>query len=95
MYDHIEIMTEKCAKEEEKSYHLCFPHLFLYLIPGIMVALLSLIIQKQKFRIIVDPTNAILEGDTGNANAQMPKPGVDHRSNPAVYKVKALMRHWV
>jgi hypothetical protein len=37
-----------------------------------MVALLSLIMQKQKFRIIVDPTNAVFEGDTENVNAHMP-----------------------
>jgi hypothetical protein len=44
-----------------------------------MITLLNLIMKKQKFRIIVDPTNAVFEGDTGNANAQMPKPGVDHQ----------------
>jgi hypothetical protein len=95
MHDHIDIMTDKFTKEEEKSYHLCFPRSFLYFIPGIMVALLSLIMQKQKFRIIVTPTNAIFEGDTENANAQMPKPRVDHQRNPAVYCGKAPMRHWV
>jgi hypothetical protein len=49
MHNHIDIMTEKFAKEEEKSYHLCFPRYFLYFIPIIMIALLSLIMQKQKF----------------------------------------------
>jgi hypothetical protein len=51
--------------------------------------------QKQKFRIIVDPTNAIFEGDIRNSNTQMPKPGVDHHRTPAVYYVKALLRHLV
>jgi hypothetical protein len=60
-----------------------------------MIALLSLIMQNQKFWIIVNPTNAIFEGDTGNANAQMPKPGVNHQQNPAVYYGKALLCHWV
>jgi hypothetical protein len=50
-----------------------------------MVTLLSLILQKQNFQIIVDPTNAIFDGDTGNANAQIPKPRVDHQRNPSVY----------
>jgi hypothetical protein len=84
MQDHIDIMMDKFAKEEEKSYHLCFPCLFLYFIPSIMVALLSLIMQKQMFRIIVDPINAFFKGDMGNANAHMPKPGVDHHHNQAV-----------
>jgi hypothetical protein len=95
MHDHIDIMTEKFEKEEDKSYHLCFPRSFLYFIPGITVALLSLILQKQKFWIIVDPTSAIFDGNTGNVNAQMPKHGVDHQRNPAVYYGKALLRHWV
>jgi hypothetical protein len=68
MHDHVSIMTDNFAKEEDKSYHLCFPRSFLYFIPGIVVALLSLIVQKQNFRIIVDPTDSIFEGDTGNAN---------------------------
>jgi hypothetical protein len=95
MHDHIDIMTDKFAKEEEKSYHLCFPRSFLYFVPGIMIALLSLIMQKQKLWIIVDTANAIFDGDTGNANAQMPKPGVDHQRKQAVYYGKSLLCHWV
>jgi hypothetical protein len=60
-----------------------------------MISLLSLILQTEKFRIIIDPTNTIFEGDTGNANAQMPKPGVDRQRNPAVNYKKSLLRHWV
>jgi hypothetical protein len=78
-------MTEKFANEEEKSYHLCFPSSFIHFIPGIMIALLSLILQKEKFWFIVDSTNTIFDGDTGNTNTQMPKSGVDHHHNPAVY----------
>jgi hypothetical protein len=37
IHEHIDIMTKKFAKKEEKSYHLCFPHSFLYFIPGIVV----------------------------------------------------------
>jgi hypothetical protein len=48
MHAHIDTMTENFAKEEEKSYHLYFPRSFLYFIPGLMVALLSLILQKEK-----------------------------------------------
>jgi hypothetical protein len=95
MHDHIDIMTDKFAKEEDNSYHLCFPRYFLYFVPSIVIALLSLIMQKQKFRIIIYPNNTIFEGDTGNVNAQMPKPWVDHQRNPAVYYVKYLLRHWV
>jgi hypothetical protein len=95
MHRHIDIMMDNFAKEDEKSYHLCFPRSFLYFDPGTMITLLSLIMQKHKFRIIVDPTNAIFEGVTGNANAQMPKPGVDNPQNKAVYYGKALLRHWV
>jgi hypothetical protein len=50
-----------------------------------MSALLRRIMQKGKLRIISDPSNIISKEDTGNANAQMPKPGVDHRHNPAKY----------
>jgi hypothetical protein len=57
--------------------------------------IMGLILQKQNFRIIVDPSNVIFDGDTVNANAQMPKPGVDHHRNPAVYYGKALLHHWV
>jgi hypothetical protein len=32
MHDHIDIMMEKFAKEEETSFHLCFPCCFLYFI---------------------------------------------------------------
>jgi hypothetical protein len=95
MYDHIDIMTEKFANEEEKLYHLCLPRSFLYFIPGIVITLMSLILQKEKLRIIVDPTKAIFEGDTGNANAQMPKPGVDRQHNPVVYYEKSLLHQWV
>jgi hypothetical protein len=95
MHNHIDVMMEKFAKKEEKPYHLCFPCSFLYFIPGITIALLSLILQKQNFWIIVDPKNAIFDGNTGNTNAQMPKPGVDRQRNPAVYDDKALLRHWV
>jgi hypothetical protein len=71
MHDHIDIMMDNFEKEEKKSYHLCPPpRSFLYFIPSIMITVLSLIMQKQKIRIIVDPTNAIIEGDTGNTNAQ-------------------------
>jgi hypothetical protein len=69
MHDHIDIMSGKFAKEEDKSYHLCFPRYFLYFVPGLMIALLRLSMQTHKIRIIVEPTNAIFEGDTGNANA--------------------------
>jgi hypothetical protein len=51
--------------------------------------------QTQKLWIIVDATNAIFEGNTCNEKSQMPKPGVDHQRNPAVYYGKALLRHWV
>jgi hypothetical protein len=46
MHDRIDIMTDKFAKEEEKSYHICFLRSFLYFVPGIMIVLLSLIVQK-------------------------------------------------
>jgi hypothetical protein len=49
IHDHIDIMTAKFEKEEEKSYHLCFPRSFLYFIPSIMIALLSLIMQEKKY----------------------------------------------
>jgi hypothetical protein len=94
MHGNIDAMTEKFEKEEEKSYHLCFPHFFLYFIPSLMIALLSLIMQKCKLRIIVDSSNTSLEDDTGNAIAQMPTPGVDPCRNPAVYYGNALLRHW-
>jgi hypothetical protein len=48
MHDHIDIMTDKFTKEEDTSYHLCHPRSFLYFIPGIMITLLSLIMQKKK-----------------------------------------------
>jgi hypothetical protein len=76
-------------------YHLCFPCSFLYFIPSIMIALLSLILQKEKFWIIANPTNNIFNGDTGTINAQMPKAGVYQHCNPAVYYIKALLGHWV
>jgi hypothetical protein len=95
MYDHIDIMMDKFAKEEETSYHLCFDCSFMYFTPSIMMALLGLIIQTQKFRIIIDPTNTIFEGNTGNTNAQMPKPGVDHQRNLEVYYGKSLLYHLV
>jgi hypothetical protein len=60
-----------------------------------MIALLILNLQKEKFWIIVDPTHTILDGNTCNANTQIPKPGVDHHRNPAVYYCKALLCHWV
>jgi hypothetical protein len=47
MHDHIDVMTENFAKEEENSYHLCFPRSFLYFIPGILIALLSLACKKR------------------------------------------------
>jgi hypothetical protein len=48
---------------------------------------------KQKFLIIVDPTNAIFNGDTGNVSAHMPKPGVDHQRNTTAYYGKSLLYH--
>jgi hypothetical protein len=59
MYDNIDTMREKFEKEEEKSYHLCFLHSFLYFMPGLTIALLSLIMQKEKLRINIDPSHAI------------------------------------
>jgi hypothetical protein len=50
-----------------------------------MIDILSLILQNEKFQIIVDLKNAIFEGGTGNTNTQMLKPGVDHQRNPEVY----------
>jgi hypothetical protein len=93
MHDHIDVMTEKFANEEEKSYHLCFPRSSFYFIPGIIIALLNMILQKEKFRIMIDPTHAIFDGDIGTMNAQMQKPRIEHHQNPVFYYGKALMRH--
>jgi hypothetical protein len=39
-------MMEKFKKEEEQSYHLFLRRSFLYFILGLVIALLSLIMQK-------------------------------------------------
>jgi hypothetical protein len=40
-----------------------------------MIDLLSLILQKEKFCIIVNPTNAVITGDTGNTTAHLAQRG--------------------
>jgi hypothetical protein len=41
--------------------------------------------QNCKLRIIVNPSHSISEEYTANANAQMPKTGVEHLHNPIVH----------
>jgi hypothetical protein len=44
--------------------------------------------------IICDPSDTISAEDTGNANTQMSKPGVNTHCNPVVYYMKVLLFHW-
>jgi hypothetical protein len=94
MHDHIDIVGQVCKRGGEVIPPM-LPPLFPVLLPRHHDRAPELDHVEKKIRIIVDLTNAILEGDTANANAQMPKPGVDSQRNPTVYYGKALMRHWI
>jgi hypothetical protein len=93
-----EKVEAKFAKEEEKSFHLHFPHfLLLYFIPGLLINPLQWEVDKGKGRICVDGTNGPTgPSTTGSCNTHIPKPSLDNPDEcPPVYYSTALEQYYI
>lgn len=93
------VIDEKLRKEEQLSYHNILPRFLWRFIPGLFLSIFRVAYRWRdpKPRLCVDPSTTLSRKDRGNANAQIPDPGVSPDENPAVYYGTALMRYlqWV
>ena len=89
-------VRKKFAKEESRSYQIAFPRFLWAFIYGLFISPITFVIRRagEEGRICPDPSNAMHPGDTGAANAYMPKTGEPGKEdeNPPVYYGTALDR---
>jgi hypothetical protein len=91
----IPAVEKKFAKEEERSFHIHFPRIFIYFILGLFLNPLQWVFKKGKGRICVDCTHGPEGPDTlASINTFIPKPSHDTADEcPPVYYATALMRY--
>lgn len=89
-----EAVRKKIAKEEQKSFHLLFPHFLVLFIFGLHLNPLTWIVRKGKGRMCVDCSTPLDSADDGTPNASIPgtKDG-EINETPPVYFGSALPRH--